>query len=143
MTARVTTSQYIIKAKSIHKDRYDYSKVIYTIAHDFIKIICKIHGVFEQRAYCHVDNRKPQGCPKCAHNLPITIDEARKRSKKKYGEKYSIHNFSGIKRPMKIKCKDHGFFTIPVAETHWSGKDGGMSCLCKNKEDGRIKDGMY
>jgi len=58
-----TTEQFIEEAKSVHGDKYDYSSTTYNRAHDRIKIICPIHGVFEQSPTNHL---QPNGCPKCA-----------------------------------------------------------------------------
>ncbi len=52
------------KFKEIHKDKYDYSKIIYTNIDARVIIICKINGEFLQSPYYHV---KGQGCPTCNH----------------------------------------------------------------------------
>ena len=67
--ARSSTSEFIKKAKKIHGDIYDYSLADYKSANSDIKIICEDHGIFTQKAYCHLFG---QGCPKCkASNLEI------------------------------------------------------------------------
>lgn len=44
-------------------EKYDYSNVVYTGSHSFVEIFCKEHeGVFQQRAYSHVQGH---GCPVC------------------------------------------------------------------------------
>lgn len=53
---------FISRARILHNNRYDYSLTEYTVARDKVKIICKIHGMFEQRAYTHL---KGCGCPEC------------------------------------------------------------------------------
>jgi len=53
---------FVDKAFIKHQDRYDYSISEYTEARAKIKIICRIHGVFEQRAYTHL---RGCGCPLC------------------------------------------------------------------------------
>lgn len=52
---------FIEKAKSIHKDKYDYSLVDYKGTHDKVKIICSEHGVFEQTP----SNHYKYGCKSC------------------------------------------------------------------------------
>lgn len=66
---RKTQEQYLAKAKEIHKDRYDYSKLIYTGVKDKVEIICKVHGSFFQRADTHLSGC---GCPHCSATLPPT-----------------------------------------------------------------------
>jgi len=60
---RKSTQQFIIDAKKIHGDKYDYSLVQYKNARTKVKIICPVHGVFEQRSGDHLQGH---GCFKCA-----------------------------------------------------------------------------
>lgn len=60
---RYTTEEWIIEAKSVHMDKYDYSRVIYIDAMTPIDIICSKHGVFTQTPSQHLSGR---GCPFCA-----------------------------------------------------------------------------
>lgn len=57
-----TNQQFIKKAKKIHGERYDYSLVHYVNRRTKVKIICPIHGVFEQTPCNHL---KGCGCPHC------------------------------------------------------------------------------
>lgn len=56
-TTKLTTNEFIIKAKNIHGDKYDYSLVDYSNSHNKVKIICPKH---------HISNR---GCPFCRESL--------------------------------------------------------------------------
>lgn len=58
-----TTEEFIIGSKAFHGEKYDYSLAEYTKAHDKVKIICKLHGVFEQSPDNHLHGK---GCPVCA-----------------------------------------------------------------------------
>ncbi|WP_300634099.1 zinc-ribbon domain-containing protein [uncultured Duncaniella sp.] len=60
---RYTTEEWIMKARKIHEDRYDYSQSKYVDASTPIDIICSIHGAFSQPAGQHLTGR---GCPYCA-----------------------------------------------------------------------------
>jgi hypothetical protein len=59
---KLTTEEFITKAKLIHGDKYDYSLVDYTHSHTKIKIICPVHGLFEQQPTNHLHGN---GCPNC------------------------------------------------------------------------------
>ena len=59
---KLTTEEFIKKAREIHGDKYDYSLVDYKNAHTKIKIICPIHGEFEQAPFNHLNGK---GCLKC------------------------------------------------------------------------------
>jgi hypothetical protein len=58
-----TTEEFIEQSIKIHKNKYDYSKVIYKNNSTKIYIICSIHGVFEIRPNDHLN--KKSGCPIC------------------------------------------------------------------------------
>jgi hypothetical protein len=53
---------FIEQCNSIHEFKYDYSNVTYYNNHTKIKIICSIHGEFEQSPASHKSGR---GCPSC------------------------------------------------------------------------------
>ena len=59
---RKTTEQFIIDAKLIHGNKYDYSKVEYTNNQTKVCIICPLHGEFWQRPNDHL---REKGCPIC------------------------------------------------------------------------------
>lgn len=61
-TTKMDTNEFIKKAKSIHGDRYDYSKVNYINSHTKVKIICPDHGSFWQMPTNHL---KGCGCNEC------------------------------------------------------------------------------
>ena len=48
------TEIFIQKAKSVHGNKYDYSLVEYVNSATKIKIICPIHGIFEQTPNNHL-----------------------------------------------------------------------------------------
>lgn len=54
--------EFIEKAKKIHGNKYDYSKVVYVNAKTKVCIICPKHGEFWQKPNTHLNNC---GCPKC------------------------------------------------------------------------------
>ena len=59
---KLTTEQFIEKARKIHGDKYDYSKVIYNGYDKEVTIICPIHGEFQQKPSYHLNGC---GCQKC------------------------------------------------------------------------------
>ena len=61
--SEVTQSEWIIRFKSIHGDKYVYDKFIYNTIHEKVIIECKIHGDFEQSPSQHYYQK--QGCPTC------------------------------------------------------------------------------
>lgn len=61
---KFTTLKFIEIAKSIHKNKYDYSLVQYIDSYSKVKIICPIHGEFEQEANSHLQGK---GCFLCKY----------------------------------------------------------------------------
>lgn len=62
---KLTTEEFIKKAKKVHGDKYDYSKSIYEGTKIPIKIICPKHGEFNQAPNDHLNGK---GCPKCSYS---------------------------------------------------------------------------
>lgn len=62
---KLTTEQFIERAKKIHGDKYDYSKVNYIDTTTKVCIICPEHGEFWQKPYAHLNGH---GCPGCAES---------------------------------------------------------------------------
>ena len=53
---------FIRKSLSVHGNLYDYSKVNYNGAREYVEIICPKHGLFKQIPYYHLAGN---GCPEC------------------------------------------------------------------------------
>lgn len=124
---RLTTTDFVSKAITIHGDKYDYSKTVYTTAISNITIICNIHGMFSQRASNHLDGH---GCKMCqAESRKDTLDMFILKSKKLYGNKYSYTKTKYINSCNKIiiTCKKHGDFTQRSTD-HLAGKEGCSKC---------------
>lgn len=64
MGKKLTSKEFIEKSKKVHGDKYDYSLVDYIGAHTKIKIICTIHGVFEQTPTSHLAGKNCKLCVK-------------------------------------------------------------------------------
>ena len=62
MAKKMTTEEFIEKAKAVHGDKYDYSKVVYNGANEKVCIVCPEHGEFWQYPSNHLGG---SGCPKC------------------------------------------------------------------------------
>lgn len=60
----LTTEEFIKRARAIHGDRYDYSKVNYVRSITNVEIVCRLHGSFFQSPHNHLS--ESAGCPKCS-----------------------------------------------------------------------------
>lgn len=60
-----TTEYFIERSVKTHKDKYSYDLSEYVNTETKIKIICSKHGIFEQRAMCHI---RGKGCAQCVYD---------------------------------------------------------------------------
>lgn len=111
------TETYVARAREVHGDRYDYGKVVYVSAQDYIEIGCPDHGTFRQKARAHL----LYGCKKCGHLR--NADERRldkqkfvSLSRNKHGNRYDYSNveFRNQHEKVEIICPEHGSFWQPV-----------------------------
>ena len=126
---KLTTEKFIERSKIVHGNKYDYSQTEYKSAHEKVKIICPTHGVFEQKAWGHLNGK---GCPECARKKPWTTETFVKKAKEIHGDKYdySKTHINGILNKVIITCPIHGDFE-QIAQSHINGH-GCKKCLsCK------------
>lgn len=89
---RLTTEEFIERAKKVHGDRYEYSQVDYVNAHDKVKIICKKHEPFYQSPANHL---KGTGCPVCCSSKgELAINKILTKHNVEFIQEYCIPNQS-------------------------------------------------
>ena len=115
MPKRLTTEQFIERAKLIHGNKYDYSLVEYIRTTTKVKIICPIHGMFEQKPSEHIYDAC--GCQKCgletlAKKFTKTTEQFIQECREIYGDKYdySLVEYKNATTKVKIICPIHGIF---------------------------------
>ena len=129
---KYTKENFIKKAKEIHRDKYDYSKIKYVNAHTAICIICPEHGEFWQLPCNHL---KGCGCGLCANNITHSTEEFIELSKQKHNNKYDYSkvNYINSKTKVCIICPEHGeFWQTP--SNHLCGQ-GCLICCQSELED--------
>ncbi len=109
MSKKITTQDFIQRAREVHGDKYDYSKSVYVSATSNLTIICPTHGEFQQRPANHNFGR---GCRECAGNKPLTFEKFVERALVKHGNRYdySLVKFEGVETKITIICPEHGPF---------------------------------
>ena len=132
---KLTQEEFITRAKEIHGDKYDYSKIVYKNAVTDICIICPEHGEFWQRAGHHL---KGCGCPKCSavnsgNDRRKTTEDFIARAKEVHGDKYDYSNvvYKNANDKVIIICPEHGEFLCKPSK-HLSGR-GCPKCAGKYK----------
>lgn len=105
---------FIKRSIEIHKNKYDYSEVIYITNKTNVKIKCPIHGIFEQTPFTHL---KGSGCRICGierskqknkKDLNKFKEEANLKHQFKYD--YSLVNYTNTMSKVEIICPKHGSF---------------------------------
>ena len=108
---RVTNQkEFIDRANEIHDYKYNYSLVEYRKSSEKVKIICPIHGEFEQTPNKHLAG---QGCKQCGRNRTklgkdVFMDRARMVHGNKYD--YSKVDYKRSDEKVEIVCPVHGSF---------------------------------
>lgn len=122
--AKLTTEKFIEKAKTVHGDKYDYSKVSYVSAKEKVCVICPEHGEFWQTPTVHLQGH---GCRKCA-NI-VSCDYRRKSLNDFVSQANMVHNnkydyskveYHNTHSKVCIICPIHGEFW-QEAKSHLSG----------------------
>lgn len=67
---KLSADEVIKKAIEKHKNKYDYSQSLYTSMHTKMKILCFVHGIFEQTPANHLFG---QGCPICRSSKGVLM----------------------------------------------------------------------
>jgi hypothetical protein len=127
---KIAKETFVEKAKEIHGDKYDYSKVNYVKNNVKVTLICPIHGEFDIVPNAHLMGR---GCKKCgtehSHSLSRkTAEQFIKEAKEIHGDKYDYSKVDYVNCDTKvcIICPKHGeFWQTP--NKHLSGR-GCMKC---------------
>ena len=121
-----TKEQFIKKAKEIHGDKYDYSKVIYTGNKNKVTIICPKHGEFYQSPNMHLRGR---GCKQCRSEklsvqFKMNTEQFIQKAKQVHGNKYDYSkvNYTDSQNHVCIICPKHGeFYQKPAVHLSKSG----------------------
>lgn len=119
---RHTNESFVLAARRVHGDRYDYGEVEYGVSNKVnVKIRCKVHGVFEQRPHNHLCG---SGCPVCGvedtrHTSKMFISKSRKVHGDRYD--YDLVEYVNNATKVRISCRVHGIFE-QTPNNHLSGQ---------------------
>jgi hypothetical protein len=120
--------QFIIDAKNIHGDRYDYSNSVYINDTEKLEIVCVEHGSFLQSPTLHLQGRGCYQCGRSKTNLClkariISLDEFIKRAHQIHGDNFTYDKvvYKNSNSRVIITCKIHGDFNQSPIK-HLSGQ---------------------
>ncbi len=135
-----TEDDVLLAFKNKHGDKFNYvfknSDGYKT--HDYVTVVCPIHGVKEQTIQGHLSH----GCFKCAADIKnkkrsLTIVDFKERAVKIHGNRYiyDLVNYVNIREEVKIVCKTHGIFL----QQPFVHLNGGGCRLCGNEHSARVR----
>ena len=118
--AKLSTEEFIKKAREVHGDKYDYSKVVYVKSKTKVTIICPKHGEFLQTPQKHLYG---QGCPICGCKSGLTTEEFIKKARAVHGDRYDYSKveYVNAQTPVVIICPKHGEF-LQNPSSHTDGR---------------------
>ena len=140
MSRKVTTEEFIKRAKQKHANKYDYSSIEIDGVDNYIVLKCKKHGEFSVQPSKHMRGR---GCKDCA--IEARANKRRKKLKdvikgfiKAHGNKYDYSKVKYINADTKVKirCIEHDFEFKQNPDRHRAGATGCKYCkalILRNK----------
>ena len=139
MGLNIGQEEFIRRARSVHGDKYDYSKTIYINLKTKVEIVCRKHGTFFQNPQSHISRK--HGCPICglekqksnsklsSRMRRISRNEFINRANKIHNYKYDYSKVGDdftTNTKVSIICPRHGVFEQTV-NNHLRGR-GCLKC---------------
>ena len=133
----MTLETFLSRAKAVHGDRYDYSKVQWFSANTPIKIVCAVHGAFMQLPATHLI---PRQCRRCAIEAVAAkragnTNDFILRAKAIHGDRYDYSDvvYRRTHEAVNIRCAKHGLF--PQSPSGHLGGQGCPMCCTRRSEE--------
>lgn len=125
MGKKLTTDEFIERAKKVHGEEYEYSLAEYKNAKTKARIICKEHGIFEQLPHGHMNGT---GCTICGNikqtkKRTLTTEQFIKKARSQHGSLYNYSNsiYKNARSKVIVTCTEHGDFE-QIAYEHYKGQ---------------------
>lgn len=133
-------ADFINNANTIHNDKYDYSRVVYTNNKTKVHITCPVHGVFDQTPVNHTHLK--QGCPAChtqsrGVSRRVSLESFIDRSNNVHHNTYNYSQLIYINNHthVTILCNKHGAFSQRPSD-HLHLQAGCPKCASSKGEAG-------
>jgi len=149
-TLKSRKDSFVNKSIDVHSGKYDYSMVEYAGLYRRVKIICNLHGVFEQTPKQHLNGH---GCWECGKEKMgknklsnphdkrrhVYIDNFFKKAVILHGDKYDYTHviYRTSKDKVEIICYKHGSF-YQTPNSHLRGR-GCPLCGAENSPLSKMK----
>lgn len=125
LNRRLTTTEFIERAKKKHGSKYCYDKVEYETQYKKVEVVCPAHGSFYVKAANHMSGN---GCPSCSKVRRPSTEEFIGIASEIHANKYEYDKTVYVRCEDKVivTCKVHGDFEVSPSN-HRRGK-GCPSC---------------
>ena len=150
MTKKLTTEQFIQKARAKHGDTYGYDNVTYVNIQTKVNITCKIC----QKDFLQIpkDHNKGHGCPTCAKYMQIHMSQGRiigerltteqfiQKARVEHGDTYGYDNVEYINNRTKVNitCLECQEDFLQRPSEHLKGSGCPTCAINKNAKNGRM-----
>lgn len=106
----VDLKSFINKARSVHGDKYDYTRSVYVSATSPVEIVCRDHGSFWQTPADHCNNQA--GCSNCSGIFVFDTGSFLQRIELIRNDQYDYSKVNYIRHDHRVEviCPDHGSF---------------------------------
>lgn len=110
---RLSTKEFIERAKELYGDKFDYSKTEYITARQKVIITCPEHGDFEILPQHHLEGKSSGGCRKCGireinRNKRFTKEKFLERVKSIKGLSFEKTIYKNKRSRVIVTCDIHG-----------------------------------
>lgn len=134
-TEPITKERFVRRATDIHKNKYDYSNVIYVNGRTKVCISCPHHGDFWQSPNYHL---RGGNCPKCVGGVRLTTQEFVEKAAAVHEDRYDYSDveYKNTSTKVCIICPEHGkYWQTP--NNHLFG--AGCPTCPQSKLEGQIR----
>ena len=131
-TKKLTTDEFIKKAKIIHNNFFSYEKTIYINSNEKIIVTCPIHGDFEVKANNHLNG---VNCKQCQRD-GITHDIIKLKQKNKTTKTYDTDEF--INKAKQIHGNKYDY-----SKTEYTDNRTKICIICNEVDEFNIKHGEF
>lgn len=136
---RFKTEDDVLSAfRDRHGNKFSYKFSDCFRVHDYVNVICPIHGENRTKIQDHLLH----DCFKCAAKIKnnkkiLTIDEFKERATKAHGTRYMYDfvDYVGMHTEIKIVCSNHGVFL----QRPYSHLNGSGCPLCANEDNANAR----
>lgn len=138
------TEEVIIKFRKKHGDRYNYALVVFFKSIIKVRIICREHGMFEQRPDVHLYGSGCARCGKGSKSATISTEELIVNFNKVHGigtYDYSEVEHTSLEQKVEIICPKHTWF-FQTPHSHLRG-EGCPCCAGRFPADERTRAEVY